>query len=379
MKLGHAMRWTEMNVSRQHGCRGDRTALSDEKGNCTPFRSWVLMMVLCVASAPGWCETPSLVEVFKRVNPAVVEIHTQETDLAPEPEGRPVKVTSLGSGVLISRDGKVLTAAHLVQAADAIEVEFATGEKFRAEVASSDPDVDLACLQLEGMPRVPFTASLGDSDSVEVGALVFVIGAPLGLSHTLTVGHISGHHRPDTAGGVGGPDLFQTDAAINQGNSGGPMFDMDGKVIGIVSHILSMSGGSEGLGFAVTSNTARRLLEEKSIWTGLDGHILTGDLARALNIPPPGVGLLVQRIAAGSPAELSGLRGGTMRARIGDEDLILGGDIVLSVMGISVDQPDYLAAVSGKVAVMRPGQEAKIVVLRGGTVVTLTSTLPSRE
>jgi serine protease Do len=267
----------------------------------------------------------------------------------------------------------------LVQTADAIEVEFVTGEKFRAEVASSDPEVDLALLQLDGMPGVPSMASLGDSDRVEVGAPVFVIGAPLGLSHTLTVGHISGHHRLDTSGASTGADLFQTDAAINQGNSGGPMFNMDGEVIGIVSHILSVSGGSEGLGFAVTSNVARRLLEDKSFWTGIDGHVLSDDLARALNIPPPGVGLLVQRIAAGSPAELSGLRGGTVRARIGDEDLVLGGDIVLSVMGIAVDRPGYLAALSGKLAVAPPGQEVEIVVLRGGRVVTLTSTIPARQ
>jgi S1-C subfamily serine protease len=335
-------------------------------------------MVLCVAGTPAPAQTPSLADVFKRVDPAVVEIHTLETDL-PESKGRPVRVAGLGSGVLISRDGKVLTAAHLVQAADAIEVEFVTGEKFRAEVASSDPEVDLAVLQLDGMPRVPSIASLGDSDRIEVGAPVFVIGAPLGLSHTLTVGHISGHHGLDAAGAPKQAELLQTDAAINQGNSGGPMFDMEGEVIGIVSHILSMSGGSEGLGFAVTSNVARRVLDEKSFWTGLDGHFLTGDLARALNIPPPGVGLLVQRIAAGSPAEVSGLRGGTMRARIGDEDLVLGGDIVLSVMGIAVDRPGYLAAVSGKLAVARPGQEVEIVVLRGGRVVTLTSTIPARQ
>lgn len=378
MKSRHARRWTEMNVSGEHGGRGECPAPSYETRNRTPFRSWVLVMILCVAGAPALAQTPSLADLFKRVNATVVEIHTLETDL-PESKGRPVRVAGLGSGVLISRDGKVLTAAHLVQTADAIEVEFVTGEKFRGEVASSDPEVDLALLQIDGMPGVPSIASLGDSDRVEVGSSVFVIGAPLGLSHTLTVGHISGRHLLDADGDTTGADLFQTDAAINQGNSGGPMFNLDGEVIGIVSHILSMSGGSEGLGFAVTSNVARRLLDEKSFWTGLDGHILSGDLAQALNIPPPGVGLLVQRIAAGSPADLSGLRGGTMRARIGDEDLVLGGDIVLSVMGIAVDRPGYLAAVSGKLAVARPGQEVEIVVLRGGRVVTLTSTIPSRH
>jgi len=367
-----------MEVSGRHGCRGGRPVLSDAAGNRTAFRSLVLVMILHVAGAPALAQAPSLADVFKRVNPAVVEIHTLETDL-PHSNGQPVMVAGLGSGVLISRDGKVLTAAHLVQTADAIEVVLVTGERFRAEVASSDPEVDLAYLQLDGIPRVPMIAILGDSDHAEVGETVLVIGAPLGLSHTLTVGHISGYHMLNTAGALTGVNLLQTDAAINQGNSGGPMFNLDGEVIGIVSHILSISGGSEGLGFAVASNVARRLLDEKSFWTGLDGHVLSGELAQALNIPPPGVGLLVQKVATGSPAELSGLRGGTMRASIGDEDLILGGDIVLSVMGIAVDRPGYLAAVRGKVAVARPGQEVNIVVMRGGRVVTLTSTMPARQ
>jgi hypothetical protein len=155
------------------------------------------------------------------------------------------------------------------------------------------------------------------------------------------------------------------------------MFNMDGEVIGIVSQILTVSGGSDGLGFAVTSNVARRLLEEKSFWSGLGSHVLSGDLANVFNVPPPGVGLLVQRIAAGSPAELAGLREGTIRARIGDEELIVGGDIVLSIMGISVDRPDYLAAVREAAALARPGQKVEVVVLRGGSIVRLTSTVPA--
>lgn len=347
-------------------------------GHRIPFRSGILVTILCLAGAPARAQAPSLADVFKRVDPAVVEIHTLETDL-PQSKGRPVRVAGLGSGVLISRDGKVLTAAHLVETADTIEVEFVTGEKFRAEVVSSAPEVDLAYLRLDGMPRTPWIARLGDSDRAEVGETVLVIGAPLGLSHTLSVGHISGHHLLDTAPVSSGADLLQTDAAINQGNSGGPMFNLEGEVVGIVSHILSASGGSQGLGFAVASNVARRLLDGKTFWAGLDGQVLSGDLARALNVPPPGAGLLVQRVAAGSPADLSGLRGGTVRARIGDEDLILGGDIVLSVMGIAVQGPAYLAEVRGKVAVQRPGQKVDIVVLRGGRVVTLTSTVPARQ
>jgi S1-C subfamily serine protease len=260
--------------------------------------------------------------------------------------------------------------------ADRIEVEFLTGERIPARVASSEPEVDLAYLKLERLPYEHSVAVLGDSDRVEVGATVFVIGAPLGLSHTLTVGHVSGHHQQDVAGGTIEVDVLQTDAALNEGNSGGPLFDMDGEVIGIVSTILTVSGGSDGLGFAVTSNVARRFLEEKSFWSGLESRVLSADLASVFNVPPPGGGLLVERVAAGSPAERAGLRGGRTLASIGDEELIVGGDIVLRIMGISLDQPDGLAAVRKKAAAASPGQEVEIVVLRGGRTLTLTSTVP---
>jgi S1-C subfamily serine protease len=340
---------------------------------------WVSLIGLGLAAAPARAQAPSLVDVFKRVNPAVVEIHIQETYPVPGPGNAQARVSALGSGVLISDDGRILTAAHLVEMADVIEVEFLTGERLPARVASSEPEVDLAYLKLERMPRHPSVAILGDSDRIEVGQPVFVIGAPLGLSHSLTVGHVSGHHRQDVAGATIGLDVLQTDAAINEGNSGGPLFNMDGEVIGIVSRILSVSGGSDGVGLAVTSNVARRLLVEKAFWSGLEGRILSGDLAKVFNVPPPGVGLLVQRVAAGSPAERAGLRGGRTPARIGDEELIVGGDIVLRIMGTSLDQPASLAAVREKAAVAPPGQEVEVVVLRGGRTLTLTSTVPPRD
>src|SRR2546428_13848763 len=217
--------------------------------------------------------------------------------------GSPVSVGGLGSGVLISPDGKILTAAPVVQTADAIEVEFLTGEPLRAPVLSSEPSADVALLQLEKAPRGPFVAKIGDSDSVEIGAPVFVVGAPLGASHTLTVGYISARRKPNaTLSGMSRAEFFQTDAAINQGNSGGPLFNMQGEVIGIVSYILSHSGGSEGLGFAVTSKVARQLLEQKSFWSGVSGYMLSGDLAQGFNVPPPGGGPPGAAVAAGSPA-----------------------------------------------------------------------------
>lgn len=196
-----------------------------------------------------------------------------------------------------------------------------------------------------------------------------MVGAPYGMSHTLTVGHISGRHRPRAVSGefLEG-ELFQTDAAVNQGNSGGPMFNAEGEVVGIVSHILSVSGGFEGLGFAVTSNLARQLLlEKRSFWSGLHGYWLEGELARVFNLPQAR-GLLVQRIAAHSPASRIGLQAGAVDATIGEEELYVGGDIILEVLGISLADPDGYRRVRERVAKLRTGERVTIKVLRGGEV-----------
>ena len=172
-------------------------------------------------------------------------------------------------------------------------------------------------------------------------------------------------------------EYFQTDAAINPGNSGGPMFNMKGEVIGLVSYNLSQTGGSEGLGFAITSKVASEfMLEEKSFWSGVNGYLLSGDLAQVFNVPPPGLGLLVQRIAAGSPAQQIGLKAGTIRAAIGDEELIVGGDIILAIQGIPLTQPSDLVTARQKLAEMHPGDQATVTVLRGGKTLNLTTTVP---
>ena len=315
-------------------------------------------------------------EIFKKANPSVVVVLTREKEIGPAGDAQPVSVAGVGSGVLVSNDGKVLTAAHVVQTADAIVVELLTGEILRARVVSSEPAADMALLQLERAPTAPLAARLGDSDAVEVGDEVFVVGAPLGMGHTLTVGHVSARRGPDAgASGLSLAEFFQTDAAINVGDSGGPLFNMAGEVIGIVSHILSHSGGSEGLGFAVTSNVARQLmLEEKSFWSGLSGYMISGDLAQVLNLPDPGAGLMVQRIASGSPAERIGLRAGTVRATIGDDDLIVGGDIILAVQGVSLADPGGYSLVRRKVRELTPGEPIVVTVLRAGRTLDLVGT-----
>jgi len=198
---------------------------------------------------------------------------------------------------------------------------------------------------------------------------VFIIGAPYGLGHSLSVGHVSGRH--DMHRSVRGVrvEVLQTDAAVNMGNSGGPMFNSNGGVVGIVSQILSQSGGFEGIGFAVSSKVARELLlSQQLFWSGVEGYLLTDSLARAFNIPQP-AGLLIQHVAEGSPGAAMGLRAGTMRVKVDDELLLAGGDVVLSVAGVVVADDD---AVLDRIqrALAGPGA-VELTVLRAGKVATL--------
>lgn len=319
----------------------------------------------------------SLSAAFKRVGPAVVIIHTAGRAIAPQSGGRMMSVANLGSGVLIDADGKVITAAHVVQTADSVSVEFPGDVMVNARIIAADAAADVALLQLDWVPSGIVPAQLGDSDKAEVGDEVFVVGAPLGIGHTLTVGHLSARRKPNaTFGGIAPTEFFQTDAAINQGNSGGPMFDLDGKVIGIVSHIVSKSGGSEGLGFVVTSNMAKRLLfDEASVWSGIEGYLLAGELAQAFNIPEGKAGLLVQTVARGSTAEQLGLRGGSVPARINEEYLLLGGDVILSVDGIGLGDPGAYENIRRHLVEVRKSAGFGLSVLRGGKTIELAGSV----
>jgi S1-C subfamily serine protease len=346
----------------------------------TRVSAWALAASFAL-TVPGWSTVPaaaeSLSQVFRRVNGSVVLVRTREREVADEGESRFTNVTGVGSGVLVSRGGHVITAAHVVHVADEVVVESVDGERVRARVIASEPDADVALLQLERVPRGAVVARLADSDTVAVGDEVFVVGAPYGIGHTLTAGHVSARHKPNTVySAMARAEFFQTDAAINQGNSGGPMFNEAGEVIGIVSHIISKSGGFEGLGFAVTSNMARRLLlEEKSFWTGLSGYLLTGDLAGVLNLPQP-AGLLVQRVAAHSPSAEVGLRGGSLRATINGVPLTLGGDIILEVQGIPIAEDATYERIQADLSRLHPGSRVTITVLRAGRQVELVARLP---
>lgn len=313
-------------------------------------------------------------KLFKRVDPSVVVLYTVEREVAPGTITGQVASNGLGSGVLVDDEGHVMTAAHVVQTADLVQAEFVDGFKTTAVVVASDPSKDVALVKLDEIPSSIKPAKVGDSDDVEVGEEIVVIGAPYGLSHTLTTGHISARHRNDDAlmSGVDA-ETFQTDAAINRGNSGGPVFNLKGEVVGIVSYIRSQSGGSDGLGFAVTSNAAyHALFDERMAWSGLSGIILTGPLADAMNVPQT-AGYLVQKVAANSPAARIGLQAGLIPARIAGQDLLLGGDIILELEGMQV-KPGMLGEFRATMSSQR-SPFITLKVLRGGEIVTLRAPL----
>ena len=316
-------------------------------------------------------------DVIRQVDASVVVVKTVEKNLLPAPQSMFVSSPGSGSGVLISADGKILTAAHVVQAADKIEVEFIDGQVVPAKVLSSVPMADVAMLKLDWVPHNAKPAKVGDSDKMQVGDDVFIIGAPYGISHSLSVGHVSARRKPQGSLGALALELLQTDAAINKGSSGGPMFNMAGEVIGVVSMILSQSGGFEGLGFAIASNVATRLLiARKGFWSGIDGLLLSGEWVRVFNIPQP-AGMLVQRVADNSPASAIGLIGGTYKATIAGSELLVGGDIILAIGGIPVTPEGPSAQLLDYFNNLKPGDQVTVKILRAGQITELKSYVPS--
>jgi len=205
-------------------------------------------------------------QVFQKVAPSVVAIRAQGRDAM---SGSQTRIIERGSGVLISRDGLVLTAAYLVHGMDEISVEFPGGVKISARVVTSEPAAaDLALLQLDRVPLGSIVSPMADSNTVQVRDKVLIVGAP---SYSLSVGSISARWAPNTAyRTMPLAEFFQADATIDAGNSGGPMFNLKGEVIGIVSHNIATDARSNRQGFVVTSNTAKHLLlEKRSAWSGI--------------------------------------------------------------------------------------------------------------
>jgi len=343
----------------------------------TKFRQFSTVILLLIFALPI-ASANQLSKLFEKASPSVVILHTFERvpKINPATKERMTSIEGLGSGVVISKEGLILTAAHVVQVSDSVHVEFKSGEKILGKVVASEPTADVALIKLEKLPKDMKVATIGDSNKIMVGENVFVIGAPYGIGHSITAGYISGRRKPPEKSMFSDVEFFQTDAAVNVGNSGGPMFNMNGEVIGIVSHILSQSGGFEGMGFAVTSNSAKQLLlEEKRIWSGIDGQLLTDELAGILQLPQS-AGALVQRVADGSFAQNAGIKGGDVPAVIGGMPLLLGGDILLNIENVPIKDEESIKLIKKTIARKKQGEDVRITLLRKGRVVKIKGKMP---
>ncbi|MEM6636643.1 MAG: Do family serine endopeptidase [Pseudomonadota bacterium] len=276
--------------------------------------------------------------------------------------GRPRRNSALGSGFVISEDGYIVTNNHVIEAADEILIEFFSGEELPAMVVGTDPNTDIALLKVESDDPLPFVR-FGDSDIMRVGDWVMAMGNPLGQGFSVSVGIVSARNRA-LSGSY--DDYIQTDAAINRGNSGGPLFNMDGDVIGVNTAILSPNGGSIGIGFAMSATVVTRVVEQlqefgetRRGWLGVRIQDVTDELAEALGLEEVS-GALVTDVPDG-PAEEAGMEAG---------------DVILSFDGDVVADTRELVRRVGNSSV---GSDVRIVVSRNGETQTLVVTLGRRE
>lgn len=334
---------------------------------------WIVMLLLPVMLST--VQAQELREMFRRVNPSVIVVHTQQRVIPKNTLEPAESLETVGSGVLISEDGKVLTAAHVVQAADKVEVEFVNGDRVSARVISAAPFADVALLQLTRVPSGIPVARLADSNRAEIGDMIFAIGAPYGVKHSLSVGWLSSRRTTENVfESLTALELFQVDMALFEGNSGGPIFDMKGEVIGLVSHALAKQDGEKGPNFAVTSNVARRLmLEEKRTWMGVEALMIEGALAASFNLPSP-AGLLVQSVAEGSLGSRLGLHEGKLNILVGEQPMLIGGDVIIEILGQPLrPDPAVFESLQRNLDKLRVGDMLTMKVLRAGKEVELST------
>ncbi len=360
----------------------------------TPMKAiWMLtlaVMLLMLQAVMGQARgaPESFADLAEEISPSVVNITTTTTVAAPigqmpgpvVPEGspfedffkdfmergengnRPRRSQALGSGFVISEDGYIVTNNHVIAEADEIEIEFFSGKSLKAKLIGRDPKVDIALLKVESDEPLPFV-SFGDSDIMRVGDWVMAMGNPLGQGFSVSAGIVSARNRA-----LSGTydDYLQTDAAINRGNSGGPLFNMDGQVIGVNTAILSPNGGSIGIGFSMASNVVTRVVDQlkefgetRRGWLGVRIQDVTSDVAEAMGLESA-AGALVTDVPEG-PAAVAGIKSG---------------DVITSFDGVVVKDTRELVRKVGNTEV---GKEVRVVVLREGKTQTLKITLGRRE
>lgn len=309
-----------------------------------------------------------VITLYQKAIPTVVTIYTTSNSYT---EKGPMENQGLGSGVLISGENHILTAAHVIDGSSKINVKTYDGKVRKATVLFSEKSADIALLKLDVQDASLSYTSLGDSDVMAVGQNIHAIGSPYGMENSFSSGIVSAFRNFNSLyDGTVNIEFIQTDAAINSGNSGGPLFNSAGEVVGIVSSILTVSGGFQGIGMAVTSNTAKALLAfEDRPWIGVESVFLKGEeLAALFNLDISG-GLLIQKVASSSPADKAGLRGGSILANIGGRSILFGGDIILK---IGPQDTCHVGCLEGVKKILLGKEKIDVRYLRGGKEYTST-------
>ena len=331
------------------------------------------------ASVPGDQSSSTVNAIYREAAPGVVQV---TSSVVTETIFGTQRGEALGSGFVIDKDGHVLTNFHVIQGAQHVFVNFSQNDRLEARVVGSDPATDLALLAISAHRRALSPIPLGNSDTVAVGEPVVAIGNPFGLDRTVTSGIVSAVQRQiQSPSGFAIDKVIQTDAAINKGNSGGPLLDSGGRVIGINTQIATDGSGSEGnvgIGFAVPVNTVKDVVSElmrtgkvEHAYLGVQLEDITPDVARFASLPSQGV--IVESVAPGGPAERAGLRGSDGSTVIlRGQSYQLGGDVITKADGRRIDSGDELRSVIGE---MRPGDKLSLEIRRDGETTSVQVTL----
>lgn len=358
----------------------------------SPYTSAPVVLVATPTSLPEEAaveidaEDALLANIYQRANPAVVYIQILVNE-----GGTQVPLGS-GSGFVIDTEGHIVTNAHVVEAADAVQVTFShDGIVTEAEIVGQDPYSDLAVIRVNISPDQLAPLELGDSSTLQVGQRVIAIGNPFGLEGTMTAGIISALGRTlpaqvlQNSGSFSNPEIIQTDAAINPGNSGGPLLDTRGRVIGINTAIRSETGVNSGIGFSVPVNTLKRILpqliEEGTYhypYLGItsDNRFGVAELAGPLGLPVT-YGVLISEVTPGTAAARAGLQGGNREVEVMGATTRAGGDIIIAIDGYHVtNYSDFIAYL---VRETRVGQTIVLTVVRDGEELEIPVTLGERN
>jgi S1-C subfamily serine protease len=326
-------------------------------------------------------------QIYKQDAPGVVQITaTTVTPGQADPYGvlpsTPQTQQALGSGFVIDKTGHIITNYHVVKGAQKVQVSFSGQDEITASIVGTDPSTDVAVLKIDARARALTPLPLGNSDAVTVGDSVFAIGNPFGFTRTLTTGVVSALQRkleaPNT---LPIEHAIQTDAAINHGNSGGPLLDIAGRVIGVTSQISTGNTGQQGnigIGFAVPINTVRnvaaQLIKNGKVdhaYVGIDTQEVTARLAKLFNLPTK-TGLLIRNVTPGSGAAKAGLHPGQTQVVVQGMSYLLGGDILVGVDGHAIQTYEQLR---DAVAQKKPGDKIELDIYRHGSKQSVTVTL----